>query len=280
MKLDIYGYSSALTYLQDFYKHLKLTSPASIRSWAMSMGLSSPALLLDILKKKRPIKMKYVKHLAKGMQLKEKEAAYFGTLVLLEYSSGEDKDHYESVLRSLRPRQEPLDPTADVFSHWLNLAVYLLGQIEGYVLTPEAIQRSLNLAVSKEDIIKALNCLEGHQLVKLDESGHYKSCGSEFLTTPNDVSRESSRRYYAQVQTNAQNAIELPLDDREFQCFAIAMKEESIPKIKEIIRKAREDVASFSDFQGSHIYQFNFNAFPIAKTAGPLSLERYTQLSN
>ena len=71
--------------------------------------------------------------------------------------------------------------------------------------------------------------------------------------------------YYAQILSKTQSAIKLNIDEREFQCFAIGMKKENLVKIKEIMRKARKDVAAFSDDHGDHVYQFNFNGFPMAE---------------
>jgi uncharacterized protein (TIGR02147 family) len=91
MKLNIYVYDSALAYLIDFYKQLKSTTDSSLKEWVEKMGFESPSLMMDLLKKKRPLKLKFADNLARGMGLDKIESTYFKTLIQIEKSNPEEK---------------------------------------------------------------------------------------------------------------------------------------------------------------------------------------------
>ena len=127
------------------------------------------------------------------------------------------------------------------------------------------IQGALKQNVSLRTIEDSLKILVENKLLKMTDDGKYENCSYDFITTKDDVSITSTHAYYNQILSKTQSAINLGIDEREFQCFAIGMKKENLVKIKDIMRKARKDVAAFSDEHGDHVYQFNFNGFPMAE---------------
>jgi uncharacterized protein (TIGR02147 family) len=132
-------------------------------------------------------------------------------------------------------------------------------------LSAAEIQNSLKEPVALTSIQNSLKLLVNHQLLELVAPGKYRRCSDEFITTTNDVAMSSTHPYYSQIISKAQSAIEMSVDEREFQFFSIGMKKENLSKAKEVMRKARAEIALFSDKQGDHVYQFNFNGFPLAE---------------
>ena len=265
MKLDIYHYGSALQFFTDSYKALKLNSETSLREWTADMGLNSPVLVIDILKKKRPLKLKYIDIFAKGFSLNQKETTYFKTLVQLEKATDDEKAYLEEVLSTLRPKDMNVSHEGGLFSHWLNVVIHLLGKMKKAPLSITEIKGAMKQDVSLKTIEDSLNVLIASKFVERTNDGMFVSIMDEHVSTPNDIPQTSFHNYYAQVIANAESAIKMNIHDREFQCFAIGMKKENLTKAKEIIRQARLDVASLSDDHGDHIYQFNFNGFPMAE---------------
>lgn len=265
MKLDIYLYGSALNYFTDSYKALKLNSETSLREWTIEMGLNSPVLVIDILKKKRPLKLKYADFIAKGFKLNSQERTYFKTLIQLEKASEEEKVFLKEVLNSLRPKDMTVSNEGGLFSHWLNVVIHLMGKMKKAPLSLTEIKGAIKQDVSLKTIEDSLNVLIASKFVEKTNDGMFVSIMDDHVSTPNDIPQSIFHNYYAQVIANAESAIKMNIHDREFQCFAIGMKKENLTKAKEIMRQARLDVASLSDDSGDHIYQFNFNGFPMAE---------------
>jgi uncharacterized protein (TIGR02147 family) len=220
---------------------------------------------MDLLKKKRPMKLKYADQLALGLGLSESEKVYFKTLIQMEKAADEEKTYLEEVLKSLRPQDEVVDKNGGVFSHWLNVVIFTLSQLHHFSMSLQEIKASLKQDVSLKTIEDSLNLLVEQKLLELTPEGNYRRCQMDFISTQNDVSMKTSHAYYSQIISKAQSAVKMGVEEREFQCFAIGMKKENLVKIKEVMRKARKDIASFSDEQGDHVYQFNLNGFPMAE---------------
>lgn len=265
MKLDIYQYGSALQFFTDSYKALKLNSETSLREWTADMGLNSPVLILDILKKKRPLKLKYAEFIAKGFHLNSQEKTYFKTLIQLEKASDEEKIYLGEVLSSLRPKDINVTQEGGIFSHWLNVIIHLMGKMKKAPLSLQEIKTAVKQDVSMKTIEESLNVLIASKLIEKTNDGMFVSIMDQHISTPNDVPQAAIHNYYSQVIAKAEAAIKMDIHDREFQCFAIGMKKENLGKVKDVMRKARLEIASFSDDSGDHIYQFNLNGFPMAE---------------
>ena len=266
MKLNIYHYTSALTYLTDSYKNLKLTTESSLRDWSKSMGFTSPNLVFDLLKKKRPLKLKYADNLAIALNLNSNEKVYFKSMILMEKAVAEEEiAFYKELLTSLRPQDTFVDSQGGIFSHWLNVVIFTLAQMSKRPMTVKEIQSYLKQEVALKTIEDSLKILVDNHLMEMMEDRSYKLVHLDSITTQNDIPTKAVHNYYYQVIQKAQSAIKMDVAEREFQCFAIGIKKESLLKIKEIIRGARKEIANFSDEQGDLVYQFNFNGFPMAE---------------
>lgn len=265
MKLDIYQYNCALTYFTDSYKALKTNADFSLREWSEGFGFESPSLILDILKKKRPLKLKYSSLLAQGLGLDSNEMTYFKTLIFMEKAANpEEKAYFEETLNALRPEGTSINKEGGIYSSWLNVVIFTLTQMNGASMDIHEIKTSLKQDIPLSTIEDSLTILLNHKLIeKVGEK--YKCCMRDFISTPNDVSIKSTHAYYSQVISQAQSAVKMGVDEREFQCFTIGMKKENLAKVKDVIRNARKEIATFSDDHGDHVYQFNLNGFPMAE---------------
>lgn len=265
MKFDIYGYTSSLQFMIDFYKGRDFSSDVSLRLLSKEMGFESPILLLDLLKKKRPLKLKFADNLAVGMKLEGNEKIYFKTLILWEKAEREEKTYYQDVLESLRPQGRHKSEAKGIYSHWLHMVVFSLGQIQGFKLTPKNIQSSLLQPLPLEQIEESLKVLHSNGYIEHSLDGSYSLATQSSITTKNDVIIESVHNYYRQIITESEKAVALDIQEREFQCFAIGMQKKDLAKVKEVIRTARRDISSFQTTDADHVYQFNLGGFPMAE---------------
>jgi uncharacterized protein (TIGR02147 family) len=265
VNIDIYQYSSALSFLQDFYKNEKDKNQLTLRDWAESMGLESPAPLIDILKNKRPLKLKHLSFLNKGLKLNADENLFFETLLLSDRAEQEEKDYFHKLLTKMRPVTNGISDNDEVFSHWLNVAILGLSKIKNFSLDVKSIQEALTNHVDEKIIEASLSLLIAKKYFFITPQGEIKRASPDFIRNTDDVSVESTLKYYSQVINRSQDAIALPVKDREFQCFSFSMKKENLTRAKEILRSSRTELASLWDEEGDHVYQFNLTAFPVAQ---------------
>jgi uncharacterized protein (TIGR02147 family) len=229
------------------------------------MGFESPMFVMDILKKRRPIKLKYGEMLASGLGFEGAEKTFFKTLIQCEKTNDEDKSYLLEVLAALRPRDTFVDKEKGIFSHWLNMVIFTMSQMREAPLTADFVKNSLKTDVSFKTIEDCLNLLVDHGLLERNDLGQYKNKVSDFVTSANDVSIPTIHDYYRQVIIQAQSAVKMHIDEREFQCFSIGMKKENLVKVKHLLRKTHNEIADFYDEDGDHVFQFNLSGFPLAE---------------
>ncbi len=264
MFLDIYRYDSAINFLQDYYNSRKESEDLTLRDWAAEMNLESPVLLVDILKKKRPLKLKYISFLKMGLKLDENQALYFQTLIQMSKSSEDEKEYFMNLLNSMKP-YAPVNPEGDVFSHWINGAILALGKAKNFSLNARNIQNSLGPHVNLTDINNSLTLLFEKGLLKKEANGSFTRMNPEFVSTNNDTSIDSTKQYYRQVIKKAQDAVESPVNEREFQCFSICTNQNNVQKMKDILRDSRRELAALYDENGDSLFQFNLMGFSMGK---------------
>lgn len=264
MKLNVYSYHSATDFLIDSYKLLKESSDLSLRDWATQMGFESPLILTEVLKRKRPLKLKYLDFVAKGLNLIDKEKIFLKTIHLFEKASGDEKEYFLSLMASMRPADSEIEMDGGLFSHWLNVIIYKLGEIKGEGMTFAEIRSAIKEDVPVSLITKSLELLMENGLIAVQGS-HYKLTQKEYLSTPNDVLIKTSHNYYQQIITKASDSISRDVNEREFQCFAVGMKKEDLTKAKAIVRQARVDIANLHKEDANSVYQFNLNGFLMAE---------------
>ena len=81
---NIFGYQNPQKYLLDVLAYRqRMNSQFSARAWAREMGLTAHSLLIMLLQGTRPLRLKHVEFLTKGLSLSTIEHLYFRVLIQL-----------------------------------------------------------------------------------------------------------------------------------------------------------------------------------------------------
>jgi len=181
---------------------------------------------------------------------------------------------YDLFLNELSPTSNSNYKTkrfndGDFFSHWIFTTMLALAELKNFKMTPDNIQASLRENVPLEIIQSAFDLLIEKGLMKLHENGTAE-LKYDFISTENDKKHESVKDYFIQVADLSKNALDLPLEMREFQSFSLPLSKDKIPLAKEIIRKCRNNLTSLCSHDSDVVYQMNMTLFP-------LSVEDYEQ---
>ncbi|MCM2324147.1 MAG: TIGR02147 family protein, partial [Oligoflexia bacterium] len=268
-EFSVFHYQSPRRLLLDFLAQRQRQEPAySARRFASDIGISH-TLLLMLLQGKRPLRIKHSAALAGAMGLSSHERLFLQALIQFDSATeAEDKALCQLWLTEIHPAGEFRIRELDEFSviaHWLHTAILAASRIPSLDLSPEALEkrfRKWGKGITALEIRSAIERLLELGLLKRDDSGRLVAT-HERVTCRDDLANRGARLYHKQASELAAQAIELvPLEQREFQSFSIAVSRDKVPLAKEMLRKFRAQLAkAMSETPGEEIYQVNLQFF-------------------
>jgi len=270
--LSVYNYKDPVSFISGYIDYKKSQSENfSIRKWSSSLGLSSSAPILDILKGKKKLKGKLLEVMMNELPIDKSEMMYFQAINERAHVKNSEKAlMYDLLIKDLSPGKEEnyscyrVDENLDLYSHWIYMAILSIAALEDFEFSIENIREALRENIDLEIIEKATFDLFSFGLLKREEDGkvirvHRSYCNK----TDNKVKNLES--YLEMLCDLAKKSASMSLDERELQCFSFAMSKENMPLAKEILRKARKQIVSLSE-EGKKdtVYQANLIMFPLA----------------
>lgn len=270
-QVNIYKFRDPLLFLSARFEFEKIQSKnLSVRKWAISLNIDDQDLLL-VLKNKKKISSPMVSKLSAGLKLSSNEEAYLEALVKFTNATTlKEKQVLEIVLAELSKdhQQTILVEDENVFSHWVHMAIISMSKLKDFHCDKESVRNFLCDEVSPEIVDEAVERLLKLSLVSYDDNGSLKK-NYDNTTTKNDVYKKSPFKYYEQVSELAKRGIEVAPEEREYQCFSLAINVEKIPAYKSLIRDFRAKVCALAESDTSNeVYQFNMQFFPLTAVKG------------
>lgn len=267
---SIYEFSSPAGYLRQELQTAMDRNPAfSLRAWAKKMGFANHSLLSLLLNGKRPILVKHLPKILKGLSLKGEERRYFEAMVRLENAdSPAERDLYETRLRELHPRRQVSFVEVEKYrmiADWYHMAILEMTRLEDFQSDPEWISRRLGTKVSVQQIHEAIDRLIALGLLR--EEGSQLQKTQERLTTPKDYASQAIRTHHKQVMAQAASALESQaLTERDFNSCAMTIRRESLPRAKEIIAEFRKKMSEhLESHPGDEVYQLSVQFFRLTE---------------
>lgn len=276
---NIYDFQDAIEFLISSYEfEQSRTQDLSLRKWSKIIDIDAQNLIL-IFKKKKKLSLAQSIKISLVLNLDSKETSYFEAMIKYTYEDSEkEKRLLRMVLLELRQHTGRTVMVEDqsVFSHWVHMAIISMSKVDGFRCTQENIRDFLCDEVSQEIIDDSIERLLKLKLITQDEKGCFKK-NYDNTTSKNDAYKKSPHQYFEQVAELAKKGAHSPAEEREFQCFSLAIKHEQIPMFKEMIRNFRGKVCDFAEKENSdQVYQFNIQFFPLTKRQTQNSLKTVT----
>ncbi len=264
---NLYDYRDPVLFVIDTFDYRRKADEAfSVRRWAKEMGLSSPVQIADILNRKRSIKLKDVDALQLGLGLDPTQKLFFQLLLKLTAAqTQEDRMLFETLIAHHLPGAD--DHTLrtdndDVFSHWSNMAILTLCRVPGFQVRVDTLAEVFEGRVDRTRIETAVALLLNEGLITIESDGCLRRTSTS-VATHTDRPNLGAHSYFRQVADLSKEAISLPLDEREFQCFSFALSPRQMPIAKELVRSLRTRLSALTDETASQIYQANLQLFPL-----------------
>jgi len=260
---------SDTTNFKDFFKKslaekINKNPQFSLRALARKAGLS-PSHLSRAINGETKVSSTAAYKIANGLGLSQQDTQEFIRLSGLESLDFATKEKIlgKSGSNSLKRNVLNLE-LFEIISDWHYFAIYELIKSQPKKSRPIWIARRLGLDTLSTKI--ALDKLAHAGFIKKVPSGNYETSSDEGIYTGNDVPHVAIKNHHQQVSRKAIEAIDLPVQEREFQSLQFAFDRRQIKKAQEKIRKfIHEFETEFSMKNASDIYQMNLQLFSLTK---------------
>jgi uncharacterized protein (TIGR02147 family) len=267
--VSIYAYIDYRKFLLDVIAEKKLANPRfSCRQLAGRLGVSA-ATLVRILSGKRNVSKKLLPKFIGYFKLRERAAEYFSLLVEFAHVKGADEKNaaYQMILDfrserigSIQPRQYSL------FEKKYLIALREIIDIKGGIGDFRTLAKRLRPEIPAREAEKGVNMLLDLKMIAQGEDKRFHA-SEKLLTTGERWESVAIQGYQRDMIRLAENALmNYPREERDISTLTIGINAEEILKIKEILRRARQEILAVAENSNrrEYVYQLNFQLFPMS----------------
>lgn len=219
-------------FLRQELDHRQRENPKySLRSFA-KMTKMSPAQMSKILAGKKELSAKMALNLAEVFGLSATE-----TLFLMKDSDFEDQEKKDGKY-TLNPSE------LKDFCNWIVFAIMGLAEISPNQASPEWI--AAKLKISRNLAEQAFNLMKDKNYIKIERGQFRRAKG--YLRTESDIPSALIRRHHRVVMQLASERLEqVPIAQREYGSYMVAINKSRLPAAKKMIRKFLEEFCNEFD---------------------------------
>jgi uncharacterized protein (TIGR02147 family) len=271
--LKPYEYLDAQLFLRDLYELKKNTdSKFTVRYIAEKAGLKSSGHVTNILQGKVNLPSKLVLRIALTFELNKQETEYLGALVAYKNAKNlsEKKICFERLMALKRSRVKNLDTNQyEYFSKWHNVAVRECLDFFLFDNDFEALAAKLKPPITVAQAKKSIEILSSMGLIKKNPEGFYVK--SEAVVSVEEWSSLAINNFQLAMIDLAKASMDnTPPANRSFSGLTVSISEAGIVKLKEKIKRFRQEILEMvqDDNDIDQVFQININAFPLTQKNG------------
>lgn len=246
LSLELYNYLDYRQYCRDFYFFHKETDPKFSYRYFAKRAKVAPAHLKHVIDGKRNISVEMSLRFGAGMGLSEEELDYFQNLVRFNQASSlDEKTYYFEKLRKKRNKSlqnVSLADAAALLSDWYVIAIKEL-IVNLNTVDVNVIEGLLRKKLSKPLIQGTIDRLISLGWV-LRKNERWRSRSSQ-ICFPDEVKSYVIQSFHRQMLSLAVEALEDPLERREFGSTVFSFPESEIPELKKKVKQLQEEFISY-----------------------------------
>lgn len=242
----IFQYIDYRSFLKDYFEfRRKKIKDYSHRQMVLEFGFSSPGYLSLVMRKERNLGRSGVKKIATTLGFSEHEEAYLVNLVKYCDSGDEQKkEKFYQELLSHKPKDFSvvLDDDSYFFENRMCSVILMLLNMYGskFRLEPYWIANRIQVDTTVQEINKAMVYLVSANFLVKTEHGYKNNAPS--VRSSDEKRSEKIQVAHKIFLQEAQRALDLPLDEREFGHLTFSLDTKSFGELKKIVKKFQEDV--------------------------------------
>ncbi len=274
MAPEIYSYLDYRKYLQDWFDTKKADNGRySHRVFARHAGLSSPALLANVIAGRRNLTTSSQAAFVQALRLGPAQAKFFGYLVDLDQSKTTDKRNEAwsqiSATRRFREARRLEGESVDYLSNWQYPAIRELAGCAGFQADPAWIAQTLRPSITEPQARRALAALVHMGMLQIDPDGTTHLTDAT-VVTPMEVAGLAAHNYHHGMLERAQGAITgfVPAH-RYLGGVTVAVPEALIDTLKDELKAVQArllDMCDSAEAPSDRVMQINLQLFPLSST--------------
>ena len=266
---NIYQFIDYRKYLLEVIAEKKLAnSRFSCRLLSMHLEIS-PASFVRILNGKRNLSIKMLPKFIAYLKLRDRAAEYFSLLVELSHvkEPGEKNATYQKILDFRSERIRMLQPLHySVFEKWYLPVLREMIDIRGAAGDTHHLAGLTRPPIRVQEARKAVKTLRSAGMI-IDGKNRKCTAADKFLTTGKKWEHVAIACFQAEMIRLAGEAlVTVPKAERDISTLTIGVSADSIIRIKEILRRTRQEILSLIEEcpQREYVYQLNMQLFPVS----------------
>lgn len=268
----IEAYTDYRSFLRDFYEDRKTRSPSfSHRQFCSKAGLSSPSFLREVIDGKRNLTETTIAQFVKGLDLVDRDAAFFGALVRFNQTvDPASKQAFLETMRGLR-RKVPVEVVPldryEYYSSWYLPVLRELAIQCDWDDDWTALARSVRPRIRKGEAREGIALLE--KLGFLERDGKRWKQTHPAIGSGGEVDSMAVRagnREYARLGHEAIDAI--PPSQRDISTLIMGLPASAFPIFKQELREFKDRlvrIAQDHGQSGERVYAMNLQFFPLSQ---------------
>lgn len=270
----IYHYTDYRRYLKDRYQEAKAKSPVfSFRYFSQHAGFSSPNFLKLVMDGKRNLSPDSIHKFASVFKMSTREQRFFELLVSYNQAAEprQRQHYYQQLLEFPGYRQiHQLEQEQYAYlSHWYYPAIVELVALPDFREDAQWICEKLQHKVSPKEVRDAIYSLLSIGLLKRSAEGRLEQTHKS-VTTGEEARSLAAYSFHEQVLEHAKGAVQVQAPaEREFAAITMAINENQLAGLKDLIRDFRKSVMNFLGKEGgppTAVYQFSAQLFALTNT--------------
>jgi uncharacterized protein (TIGR02147 family) len=272
MAPDIYAYLDYRLFLQEWFEAKKSDNPRySHRVFARHAGLASPALLANVIARRRNLTAASQSAFVRAMRLSPSATSFFSHLVDLDQSKTPENRNKAwariSATRRFRQARRVEGESVAYLSHWYYPAIRELADCAAFQADPEWIARTLCPRITVSQARRALDALVSMGMLTIDADGAAHLTDAT-VVTPMEVAGLATHNYHQGMLERAQGAISgFAPEHRYLGGVTVAIPAGLIDTLKDELKAVQErllDLCDSAEGTKRQVMQINLQLFPLS----------------
>ena len=266
----IVDYIDFRSYMQDYYDERKRTSVFSWREFSGAAGFTSPSYIKVVCDGKSKLSRIGVERVGQAMGLVGFEMEYFRAMVVYGQEENDEKKKaaFEEMLRIAKVHKVRV-LEGDVFNYfesWLNPVMRELAPLMPGA-TPGDMAKKCCAQVSAAEVKDSVDFLTKAGLLKKTGEAAYQQTDTSIKGTT-EATGMALRSMHRQMAGLAADALELPLDQRNFTGVTMGVSKGSYNRIVKVLEECRRQIVAIAseDTHVDQVYRVNLQLFPLTKS--------------
>jgi uncharacterized protein (TIGR02147 family) len=266
--IEVFDYLDYREFLRDRYLESQVRDRKFTHRSIGERGGFDPGLFSKVIMGKRNISSKLIPGFCKAFALEDREAAYFGRLVLFNQAKTFEKKKslFEKLLSEAGSRMVPVARDQyEFYREWHHTAIRELLNYYPFKGDFKDLGRQLHPPVSAGKARRSVALLERLGFIRKGKRGAYELASPQ-ITTGYDTRSVAVDNFILQGLELAKSGLKkIPADHRNFSTLTFSVPGKRIADLEDRLRAFRREVAEWVRKAGGQdsVYQLNIQLFPL-----------------